>query len=32
MEKAKEIVGDIKPTQDEIEEIIEWLKIEGYMS
>lgn len=32
MEKAKEIVEDIKPTQDEIEEIIEWLKIEGYMA
>jgi len=32
MEKAREIVGDIEPTQDEMEEVIEWLKMEGYMA
>jgi len=31
MEKAKEIVGDVSPTQDEIAEVIGFFKQEGYM-
>ena len=31
MEKAKEIVGDIILTNDEIKEVICWMKSEGYM-
>ena len=31
IEKAKEIAGDISPTEDEVKEIIVWMKAEGYM-
>lgn len=31
MERAKEIVGDIKPTEDEITNIVVWMKEKGYM-
>lgn len=31
MEKAKEVIGDIIPTGDEIEEVMYWMKSEGYI-
>lgn len=31
IEKAKEIAGDITPTEDEVKEIMAWMKVEGYM-
>jgi len=31
MERALEVVGDVVPTEDEIKEVIGWMKAEGYM-
>ena len=31
IERAKEIVGDITPTEEEVKEVIAWMKHEGYM-
>ena len=31
IEKAKEIAGDISPTEEEVNSIIVWMKEEGYM-